>query len=106
VHCLYVLGSGSQPAAPRCPPSCLAGEPCLVYDAIVHPDVIEDAASDPTGRYRHFLCTLVIQYLEQKVGGLAISCAKQAMHFMKEAFGRCLPMCCWESYCRLWNLLR
>lgn len=53
-----------------------------MYDAIVHPDVIEDAASDPTGRYRHFLCTLVIQYLEQKVGGLAVLWTKPAVHFM------------------------
>jgi hypothetical protein len=45
-----------------------------VYDAIVHPDVIEDANGDPTGRYRHFLCTLVIQYLEQKVGVCVCAC--------------------------------
>ncbi len=46
----------------------------MVYDAIVHPDVIEDANGDPTGRYRHFLCTLVIQYLEQKVGLCVCAC--------------------------------
>ena len=44
-----------------------AGSECVVYDIIVHPDVIVDIKGDPTGTSRHFLCTLAINYVEQKV---------------------------------------
>ena len=48
------------------------GHECVIYDAIVHPDVIADAVADTTGTFRHFLCTLVINYVEQKVSSVLV----------------------------------
>lgn len=42
------------------------GVDCIVYDIIVNPSVIEEAKTDPTGKYRDFICQLGIQCLEQK----------------------------------------
>ena len=56
-------------------PRHMVGVECVVYDAIVHPDVISDAESDETGTFRHFLCTLVMNYVEQKVQTVPASCA-------------------------------
>jgi hypothetical protein len=42
------------------------GAKCMVYDIIVNPIVITEAAADKTGKYRDFICQLGMQYLEQK----------------------------------------
>lgn len=44
-----------------------AGKPCVLYDVIVHPTVVQDTKDDPTGTFRHFLCELVLNYVENKV---------------------------------------
>lgn len=43
-----------------------SGIDCVVYDIIVNPDVVKEAISDETGRYKDFVCQLCIQALEQK----------------------------------------
>ena len=43
-----------------------SGAPCVIYDVIVNPQVIEDVFSDQTGRQRDFICQLAIQSIEQK----------------------------------------
>jgi hypothetical protein len=42
------------------------GAKCVVYDIIVNPVVVCEAAADKTGKYRDFICQLGMQYLEQK----------------------------------------
>jgi hypothetical protein len=43
-----------------------SGIPCLVYDLIVNPEVIQEVDEDKTGKYRDFICQLGLQSLEQK----------------------------------------
>ena len=42
------------------------GKECTVYDIIVNPDVIEEANTHITGKYKDFVCQLSMQSLEQK----------------------------------------
>jgi len=43
-----------------------SGVACLIYDIIVNPEVVTEAASDKSGKYRDFVCQLGMQCLEQK----------------------------------------
>lgn len=47
--------------------ACGTGDPCVVFDCIVNPEVIKDCKEDRTGSFRHFVCELAIQYVETKV---------------------------------------
>merc|ERR1711991_944694 len=43
-----------------------SGKPCLVFDMIVNPAVVKDSKEDKTGGFRHFLCEIAIQRIENK----------------------------------------
>ena len=43
-----------------------SGVECMVYDIIVNPDVVAEASSDKSGKYRDFVCQLGMQCIEQK----------------------------------------
>jgi len=43
-----------------------SGVACTVYDIIVNPDVVEEAGTDRSGKYRDFVCQLGMQCIEQK----------------------------------------
>ncbi len=43
-----------------------SGNPCLVFDMIVNPEVVTDSKEDKTGGFRHFLCEIAIQRIENK----------------------------------------
>ncbi len=42
--------------------------PCVVVDAIMNPSVQREMENDTSGSYRNFVCTLLIQFFEQKFG--------------------------------------
>ena len=43
-----------------------SGKSCLVFDMIVNPEVVKDSKEDKTGGFRHFLCEIAIQRIENK----------------------------------------
>ena len=43
-----------------------SGNSCLVFDMIVNPEVVKDSKEDKTGGFRHFLCEIAIQRIENK----------------------------------------
>ena len=43
-----------------------SGVPCIIYDIIVNPKVVDESVSDKSGKYRDFVCQLGMQCVEQK----------------------------------------
>lgn len=47
------------------------GRACVVVDVVVNPEVVRDCQEDKSGSFRHFVCELALQYIEQKVRAFA-----------------------------------
>jgi hypothetical protein len=43
-----------------------SGSTCVVHDVIVNPTVLQESIDDVTGKYKDFICHLLLQCLEQK----------------------------------------
>lgn len=43
------------------------GVAALAFDVAVNTQVVDDCRQDATGAFRHFVCELALEYIDQKV---------------------------------------
>jgi hypothetical protein len=50
----------------KCIETEIRSKPCLIFDIVVHPIIIDDCESDLSGKYRDFICKLAIEGVKKK----------------------------------------